>query len=60
VAGGLVVFGTINDTLHAVDATSGERAWIFEIGDDVDSSPAVVDGTVFVGSNDATVYAIGS
>lgn len=37
----------------------GTGRWRFETGDWVYSSPAVVDGTVFVGSNDENVYALG-
>lgn len=32
--------------------------WDFETGDDVRSSPTIVDGTVYVGSNDSHLYAI--
>lgn len=45
------------------DATTGPNqevgaAWTFETGGEVLSSPAVVDGTVFVGSNDGNLYAL--
>lgn len=33
-------------------------AWRFETGGEVRSSPAVVDGTVYIGSNDGSLYAI--
>ena len=36
----------------------GTGRWRFETDRNVVSSPAVVDGTVFVGSNDKTVYAL--
>ena len=32
--------------------------WRFETGAEVGSSPAVVDGTVYVGSTDGAVYAL--
>ncbi|WP_254862834.1 PQQ-binding-like beta-propeller repeat protein [Halovivax gelatinilyticus] len=44
--------------IYAVDRTSGERLWRFETDGAVDSSPAVVDGVVYVGCDDNTVYAI--
>jgi|GEM_PF-2157814 outer membrane protein assembly factor BamB len=37
--------------------TVGEQ-WFFETGGSVEAPPAVVDGTVYVGSHDANVYAL--
>jgi PKD repeat protein len=45
-------------TLYAVDAATGTEQWVFETGDDVESSPTVVDGTVYVGSLDDNLYAV--
>jgi eukaryotic-like serine/threonine-protein kinase len=42
----------------ALDALTGHKIWSFETGQKVDSSPAVVDGTVFIGSGDGNVYAL--
>jgi PGF-CTERM protein len=41
-----------------VDASDGTEQWAFETGDMVYSSPTVVDGTVYVGSNDYYLYAV--
>ena len=41
--------------MYALDAASGGKLWEFETGDRVSSSPAVVGGTVFVGSDDNKV-----
>ena len=41
--------------MYALDAASGEKLWEFETGDSVMGSPAVVGGTVFVGSVDFKV-----
>ncbi len=42
-----------------VTATTDQHTvWQFETGDAVQSSPTVVDGTVYVGSDDASVYAV--
>jgi hypothetical protein len=41
-----------------VDAGTGEQEWAFETGDFVESSPTVVDGTVYVGSFDDKLYAV--
>jgi tetratricopeptide (TPR) repeat protein len=39
-------------------SAAGEQEWAFETGADVNSSPTVVDGTVFVGSDDGNLYAV--
>ena len=41
--------------MYALDAASGGKLWEFATGGDVYSSPAVVGGTVFVGSYDYKV-----
>ncbi|WP_257137081.1 PQQ-binding-like beta-propeller repeat protein [Streptomyces sp. gb14] len=37
---------------------AGEPRWTHTTGDWVISLPAVVDGTVYIGSSDKTVYAL--
>ena len=41
--------------MYALDAASGAKLWEFETGDSIYNSPAVVGGTVFVGSFDNKV-----
>ena len=41
--------------VYALDAASGDKLWEFETGKSIHSSPAVVGGTVFVGSADHKV-----
>ena len=41
--------------VYALDAASGDKLWEFFTGNDVCSSPAVVGGTVFIGSDDGKV-----
>jgi outer membrane protein assembly factor BamB len=41
--------------VYALDAASGDKLWEFATGASVTSSPAVVDGVVFVGSWDNKV-----
>lgn len=57
---GRVYAGASNGLIFAVDAASGELAWTLDAGAEVYSSPLVVDGTVYIGSNDPTalLYAI--
>ena len=44
--------------VYALDAGDGSERWSFKTDDSVNSSPTVVDGTVFVGSHDTNVYAL--
>jgi serine/threonine-protein kinase len=57
VASGLVVVGS--GDLHAFDEQSGEQRWVFPTNAPIVSSPVVADdGTIVVGCEDGTVYAI--
>jgi hypothetical protein len=44
--------------VYALSAADGTVQWIFRTGGEMLSSPAVVDGTVYVGSVDSTVHAL--
>jgi len=54
----LVLFGSRDKSLHAVRRDTGESAWAFETGGEVDSSPVVCGKKVFVGSGDGKVYLV--
>ena len=41
-------------------AEPGTERWRFEAGDEIYSSPTVADGTVYVGSDDGNLYAVGA
>ncbi|ERH00882.1 MAG: hypothetical protein J07HN6_02511 [Halonotius sp. J07HN6] len=41
-----------------VTAQPERQQWAFETGDRVESSPTVVDGTAYIGSNDTNLYAV--
>jgi len=45
-------------TSPAAAAAPGDRRWAVETGGNVRSSPTVVDGTVYVGSEDGNLYAL--
>ena len=52
-----------HDATHTGYSTStvpmtNQTLWAFKTGGPVDSSPAVVDGVVYIGSNDNNVYAL--
>ncbi len=45
--------------VYALDASSGEEIWNYQTGGAVYSSPAVVNGVMYIGSMDSNVYAFG-
>jgi outer membrane protein assembly factor BamB len=51
--------GPNNDRLYALDAQTGERRWRFKPAGG-SSTPAVVGGVVYVGSDTRSLYAIGA
>lgn len=58
VAGNTLYFGSGDNNVYAVDATTGALRWSFRTGDVVHATPAVVDGVVYIGSWDRNMYAI--
>lgn len=71
VSDGVVYAGSMDGSLYAVDLATGQSKWRFDtvgaslksgnFGFDrktIQSSPAVVDGTVYVGSRDGFLYAV--
>jgi outer membrane protein assembly factor BamB len=51
--------GSSAGRLYALDRVGGHVVWSFPTGDNVWTSPAVVDGVVYFGSHDGFIYAIG-
>jgi len=59
VAGGALYVASIDThTVHALDATSGEKRWSYTAGGRVDSPPTIHDGRVLFGSADGWVYCL--
>lgn len=54
-----VFVGMNDETIRAVDRSTGEARWTFEDPtDDIETSPTVLDGTVYASCDDQTVYAV--
>jgi outer membrane protein assembly factor BamB len=58
VAGSLVVFGSGDGNVYALDSASGAEKWRFKTGDVVHASPALADGTIYIGGWDSFLYAL--
>ncbi len=53
-----VYVGSRDNSLYAIDASTGDKKWSFATGDSVMTSPTVANSTVYFGSNDNNVYAV--
>ena len=53
--------GARSSSLHAFDITGSTplERWTIELGGCIESTPAVWDGRIFVGSRNGTFYAVG-
>jgi eukaryotic-like serine/threonine-protein kinase len=57
VVDGEIIIGVGSD-VRAFSATDGHQLWSFDTGNDVQDTPAVADGLVFVGSDTGRLYAL--
>jgi outer membrane protein assembly factor BamB len=58
---GMVYFGTgsaTNDSIYALNSRTGALVWSYPTSGWVFSSPTVVNGVVYIGSNDGNLYAL--
>jgi eukaryotic-like serine/threonine-protein kinase len=53
-----VYIGSRDKSLHAVNRTTGSRAWTFPTGGRVESSPLAFDNAIVFGSSDGRLYAV--
>jgi outer membrane protein assembly factor BamB len=56
VADGLVYTADLNGYVYCFDALTGERYWEFETNASIWGSPYMVDGKVFIGTDDGIMY----
>lgn len=55
VAEGRVYFGSDDDKLYCLNATTGAFIWSYTTAQDVTSAPAIVDGKLYIGCSDGRV-----
>ncbi|HEX7370612.1 MAG TPA: outer membrane protein assembly factor BamB [Rhodanobacteraceae bacterium] len=58
VLGNLLVVGTLDGHVYAMDAATGKQLWSAEVDDEVISPPAIDAGTVYVRTNSGYIYAL--
>lgn len=57
VSGNLLVVGTLDGHVYAMDATTGKQLWSAEVDNEVISPPAIDAGVVYARTNSGNVYA---
>lgn len=57
VLGNLLVVGTLDGHVYAMDAATGKQLWSADVDDEVISPPAIDAGTVYARTNSGAVYA---
>ena len=50
--------GGEDNNVYALNASTGAKLWSFTTGNSVESSPAVANGVVYIGSADQNIYAL--
>jgi outer membrane protein assembly factor BamB len=58
ISGNIVVIGSRDKHLHAIDRTTGKGLWTFGTRAKIDSSPVIVGDRVFFGSADKFLYGV--
>ena len=58
IAGELVIYGTQDGLVTALDASTGEVAWLYHARDKVVGRPLFHDGRLYIGTNDKEVHAL--
>jgi outer membrane protein assembly factor BamB len=48
--------GSNDGSLYALNAATGAKLWSYNTGNDIESSPVVADGAVYVISANGTLY----
>ena len=58
VATGDTVYTTVDNRLYSIDAGTRERRWVFPTEGTLQSSPALGDNALYIGSEDGHIYAV--
>jgi eukaryotic-like serine/threonine-protein kinase len=57
IAGGIIYYGW-QSVLYAADTKTQQHLWQFQTGAEIESSPVILDGVVYFGSDDGYLYAL--
>jgi len=54
--GKLMFFGGLDSYIYDINSSTGKQEWKFPTMDDIDSSPCLSNGMLFIGSRDGVLY----
>ena len=60
VIGNLVIVGSVNQRIYALNSTTGKLVWTTLLGDAIESSPSAAGAEIFLGADNGDVYALQS
>jgi eukaryotic-like serine/threonine-protein kinase len=55
---GRLVFGDKAGWLHSVDAANGQQISEIKIGDNINATPAVLNGRIYIGAFNGKLYCL--
>jgi outer membrane protein assembly factor BamB len=59
VCGDKVVVGSDDGRVYFIALDTGKQVWSYDLGQPVESSPAVAEGKVIISTDDGTIYCFG-
>ncbi len=58
IVGNTVYVGSTDNSIYAIDLTTGKKRWAYATPDMVEAPTLVIDGRVYTGSSDGVLYAL--
>jgi outer membrane protein assembly factor BamB len=56
---GRLIFGDKTGWMYMLSADTGERLWELKIGENINSTPAVFEGQIYIGAFNGKLYCLG-
>jgi outer membrane protein assembly factor BamB len=57
---GRVVFGDKAGRMHMLSAEDGKPLWDLKIGDNINATPAIFSGRIYIGAFNGKLYCLGT
>jgi outer membrane protein assembly factor BamB len=56
---GRLIFGDKAGWMYMLSANTGERVWELRIGENINATPAVFDGRIYIGAFNGKLFCLG-